>query len=198
MADVLTNDDMIERYFQSDDDESEFEGFSDNEADVDVPNALESSEDEHGESENEDEMDEIEWSDRFRNIQIADFTQETGPVFPEGFDTEKASAKDYFDIMFAPEIIGDFVQHTNNYAKWKIEQKGSEDPVWYDVTVNELRAYFGIHIFMGINELPRYKDYWSKDRFIGNEEIKSVMTSKRYEKITAYFHVSDSNRTRKK
>jgi hypothetical protein len=34
--------------------------------------------------------------------------------------------------MFAPEIIGDFVQHTNNYAKWKIEQKGSEDPVWYD------------------------------------------------------------------
>jgi hypothetical protein len=39
MADVLTNDDMIERYFQSDDDESEFEGFSDNEADVDVPNA---------------------------------------------------------------------------------------------------------------------------------------------------------------
>jgi hypothetical protein len=63
------------------------------------------------------------------------------------------------------------------------EQKGSEDPVWYDVTVNELRAYFGMHIFMGINELPRYKDYWSKDRFIGNEGIKSVMTVKRYEKI---------------
>jgi hypothetical protein len=136
-------------------------------------------------------MDEIEWSDHFRNIQIADFTQETGPVFPEGFDTEKTSAKDYFDLMFAPEIIGDFVQHTNNYAKWKIEQKGSEDPVWYDVTENELRAYFGIHIFMGINELLRYKDYWSKDRFIGNEGIKSVMTSKRYEKITGYFHVSD-------
>lgn len=191
MADVLTNDDMIERYFQSDNDESEFEGFSDNESDVDVPNALESSEDEHGESDNDDEMDEIEWSCRFRDIQIADFTEETGPMFPEGFDTEKASAKDYFDLMFAPEIIGDFVQHTNNYAKWKIEQKGSEDPVWYDVTENELRAYFGIHIFMGINELPRYKDYWSKDRFIGNEGIKSVMTSKRYEKITEYFHVSD-------
>jgi hypothetical protein len=57
-------------------------------------------------------MDEIEWSDHFRNIQIADFTQETGPVFPEGFDTETTSAKDYFDLMFAPEIIGDFVQHT--------------------------------------------------------------------------------------
>ena len=79
--------------------------------------------------------------------------------------------------MFAPEIIGDFVQHTNNYAKWKIEQKGSEDPVWYDVTENE-RAYFGIHIFMGIDALPRYKDYWSKDRFIGNEGIKSVMTER--------------------
>jgi hypothetical protein len=85
MADVPTNDDMIERYFQSNT-TSEFKGFSDNESDVDVPNALESSEDEHGESKNEDE---IEWSNRFHNIQISDFTQETGPVFPEGFDTEK-------------------------------------------------------------------------------------------------------------
>jgi hypothetical protein len=31
---------------------------------------------------------------------------------------------------------------------------------------------------MGIDELPRYKDYWSKDRFIGNEGIKSVMTER--------------------
>ena len=65
---------------------SEFKGFSDNESDVDVPNALESSEDEHGESKNEDE---IEWSDRFHNIQISDFTQETGPVFPEALTPKK-------------------------------------------------------------------------------------------------------------
>jgi hypothetical protein len=73
--------------------------------------------------------------------------------------------------------ICDLGQHTNNCAKWKIEQKGSEERVWYGVTENE-RAYFGIHIFMGIDALPRYKDYWSKDRVIGNEGIKSVMTER--------------------
>lgn len=52
-------------------------------------------------------------------------------------------------------------------------------------------AYLGINIVMGINEMPTYKDYWSKNLFLGNEWIKSVMTVKRYEKLTEYFYVSD-------
>jgi hypothetical protein len=38
------------------------------------------------------------------------------------------------------------------------------------------RTYFGVNIFMGINELPGYKDYWSRDNFIGNDWIKSTFT----------------------
>lgn len=63
--------------------------------------------------------------------------------------------------------------------------------MWYEVTENEIAAYLGMSVFMGINRLPSYKDYWSKDAFLGNEGIKSVMTVKRYEKITEYLHVSD-------
>lgn len=44
---------------------------------------------------------------------------------------------------------------------------------------------------MGINQVPSYKDYWAKNLFLGNEGVKSVMTVRRYEKITEYFHVSD-------
>ena len=55
-----TNDQILDRYFQSDDDDSDFEGFSEVGSDVDIPNALDSSEDEQGdddsESENEDEI----------------------------------------------------------------------------------------------------------------------------------------------
>ena len=40
---------------------------------------------------------------------------------------------------------------------------------------------------MGINPLPGYEDYWSRDNFIRNEGIKSVMPVHRYDKLTEYF-----------
>jgi hypothetical protein len=62
MAALPTNDQVLDRCFQSDDDDSDFEGFSEVGSDVDIPNALDSSEDEQGddsESENDDEI----WTD---------------------------------------------------------------------------------------------------------------------------------------
>ena len=65
-----------------------------------------------------------------------------------------------------------------------MEQSETDDPIWYEVAENEMKAYLSMNIFMGINKLPGYKDYWSKNNFIGNEGIKSVMTVRRYEKLT--------------
>jgi hypothetical protein len=96
-------------------------------------------------------------------VEVHDFTECTGPVFPDGFNVEAASPKDYFDLMFNPDMIRNMVCNTNNYARWKMDQKGEEDPLWYEITDNELCAYFGVNIFMGINELPGYKDYLCKD-----------------------------------
>ena len=191
MAALPTNEEILEQYFQSDDEDSEFEGFSEPESDVDIPNPLNSSDEEHPDSDDDSENDDETWTGRFRNVEIQDFTQATGPVFTDNFDVENASPKDYFDLMFSPEVVGDMVRHTNNYVRCKMEQKGEVGALWYDFTENELRAYLGVNIIMGINELPSYKDYWSRDKFIWNEGIKSTYTVRRYEKITEYFHVSD-------
>jgi hypothetical protein len=37
---------------------------------------------------------------------------------------ETASPKDYFDFMFNPDMIRNIVRNTNNYARWKMDQKG--------------------------------------------------------------------------
>jgi hypothetical protein len=95
--------------------------------DVDIPNALDSSEDEQGDDDSESggggNDDEI-WTDRFRDVEVHDFTERTGPVFPDGFNVETASPKDYFDLMFNPDMIGNIVRNTNNYARWQMNQKG--------------------------------------------------------------------------
>ena len=63
MADLLSNEEMLDRYFQSDDNESDFEGFSEQESDVDIPNPFSSDEDD-GESDIQDEIEE-EWSSQY-------------------------------------------------------------------------------------------------------------------------------------
>ena len=57
-------------------------------------------------------------------MEVHDFTEHTGPVFPDGFNVETASPKDYFDLMFNPNMIGNIVHNTNNYARWKMDKKG--------------------------------------------------------------------------
>ena len=53
MAALPTNDQILDRYFQSVEDDSDFEGFSEVGRDVDIPNALDSSEDEQGDDDSE-------------------------------------------------------------------------------------------------------------------------------------------------
>lgn len=73
-------------------------------------------------------------------------------MFPADFDVQMATPKNYFDLMFSPGIISDFVRHTNNYAQWKMEQKGEEDRVWYEITEPEMRAYLGLNIYCDGNK----------------------------------------------
>ena len=191
--------DILDDVFNSD--QEEFDGFSDindsdNDADasdVEIPNIYDSSDESDGENDEPPVFNLNEWYSDLHEIIVRPFTQPTGPILPDNFDKATATPKDYFDLLFKPEIIPKIVENTNGYARWRCDQNDRRDQVWYDVTSNELNAYLGMNIFMGINQLPSYKDYWSKDQFIGNEGIKSVMPVKRYEKITEYLHVSDRN-----
>lgn len=128
MAALPTNEDILRDYFDSDDDISEFEGFSDNESDIYIPEESSSSENEDSSSESERENDD-NWTENLRGVRVEPFTEDTGPVFPDDFDVATASAKDYFFLMFSEEQISAFVRHTNNYARWKIAQRGEADPV---------------------------------------------------------------------
>ena len=63
---------------------------------------------------------------------------------------------------------------------------------WKDMTNRELKAYFGLCIIMGINNLPRIAMYWSTDPFIGNTGIQSVMMKNHFEKLSQYLHFKNS------
>ena len=72
-----------------------------------------------------------------------------------------------------------------------MERKGKVDPKWFPVTHEELSAYIGIHIIMGIHTLPRITNYWSNDDSLSVQSVKRTMPRERFDKIMQYFCISD-------
>ncbi|XP_037042056.1 piggyBac transposable element-derived protein 4-like [Bradysia coprophila] len=78
------------------------------------------------------------------------------------------------------------VTETNRYA----QQNNSKN--WIDVTAEEMKAFIGCLIVMGIHQLPALKHYWSSDPFLHVESVASVMTASRFKKIVENLHCNDN------
>ncbi|XP_022824012.1 piggyBac transposable element-derived protein 4-like [Spodoptera litura] len=97
----------------------------------------------------------------------------------------RATPANYFSKMFPDELLEILVTNTNKYAYFK------KSKFWKDTNKEELTAFLGIFILMGLNPLADFELYWSSDRFYNNTEISSIMPLKRFKKILENFHVSD-------
>ena len=67
------------------------------------------------------------------------------------------------------------------YAKW--------DPV----TEDEILAFLGLCIPMGINKLPALRDYWKKDPTYYYSPVASRISRDRYTDILRYLHFVDNS-----
>ena len=72
------------------------------------------------------------------------------------------------------------------YAKLCLESEGKQSN-WHS-TEEEIRAYLGFHILMGLNHKPEIRDYWSRDEFLYYALIASHISRDRFEEISRYFH----------
>ena len=59
--------------------------------------------------------------------------------------------------------------------------------------MEELKAYFGFMILMGIVKLPSIADYWKRDEVFNYVPISSRITRDRFFEIQRYLHFSDNS-----
>ena len=104
---------------------------------------------------------------------------------------EEATSDFFFNLIFGYEMVDLIVRETNRYARQKLANNARLEK-WKDTTREEVKAYLGICLVMGINNLPRLAMYWSSDPFIGNTGIQNVMTKNRFEELSQYLHFSNS------
>ena len=151
-------------------------------------------EEEAEESSNEDNAadaidEQTAWSNELSDFVILPFNSQCGikvEVPPE------SRSDFFFNLIFSDELIDIIVRETNRYARQKLAGNDTRLAKWHDTTRQEVKAYFGICLVMGINNLPRLAMYWSSDPFIGNTGIQNIMTKNRFEELSQYLHFSNS------
>ena len=67
--------------------------------------------------------------------------------------------------------------------------------IWSDTTIEELKAFVGILILMGIVRLPRLELYWSTNfPLISTPGISNIMPKTKFEQFFSFFHLNYNNK----
>ena len=99
--------------------------------------------------------------------------------------------EDVFQLFFDESLQAEIVQESNKYARQVMGEEAYQK--WSPITVEELRAFFGFSILMGINHLPAIDDYWSRDPHLRYAPIADRISRQRFRDISRYLHFVDND-----
>ena len=100
--------------------------------------------------------------------------------------TIPASIKEIFFLFFTSTIMDLIVVETNRYATTCIGDS------WEPITPEELCAYFGFMMLMGLVKLPSIYDYWQKDLVYHYSPIADRISWKRFFDIHRFIHFANN------
>ena len=123
-----------------------------------------------------------EWESNLSPVDVRPFVQPTGLVAESTGDPG-----DLFALLFTPEIIRSIVVETNRYAAFCLRGSAST----WTTDEQEIRAYFGFYILMGLVRLPEIRDYWSNSDTFHYAPVADRISRKRFEEISRYLHFVD-------
>ena len=126
-----------------------------------------------------------EWSKKLKPVTIPQFSSPVGPTVPIP-DT----ALRIFEMFFTPSILTHIVNKSNTYAHQVL---GDGFGRYQQLTVEELRAYFGFCMLMAVNHLPATEDYWKRDPIYNYTPIASRISRDRFRQIGRYLHFVDNS-----
>ena len=74
------------------------------------------------------------------------------------------------------------MDETNRYAEQSLRGTDKE----WSTNADEIRAYLGFMILMGINRLPEIRDYWSTNENLHYSPVADRITRDQFEQIVIY------------
>lgn len=136
-------------------------------------------------------VEEFSWSDNRAEIDIPGFLQAVGPmtILPVG-----ALALDFFLLFMSSRILQNILRETNWYASQTLQAKNTDPTTWKQLSMEELKAFFGLLVAMSIHKLPCLRDYWSSNWVLSVSAFSRVMPLNRFLDIWNNVHLSDNTK----
>ncbi|KAJ8953498.1 hypothetical protein NQ318_023619 [Aromia moschata] len=168
----------------------------------DVGNKSDYSEDEERqESDEQINNAQVIWNDCTGNLREFPFTE--NPLFtPEFFDKREGDDPIHFYKFFiAEDVLSLIAQETNRYAEQKIIlgitnetlRENSLLTQWKDTNPTEILTFLGMLMWMGLDQKPTLKDYFSRNILYNNGVGKYVGMSRiRFELLLSNIHFSNN------
>ena len=98
------------------------------------------------------------------------------------------SAIECFNLFFTNEIWEQVIRENNRYH----DQVTENDTAWIPILKEEMKAFIGVTVAMGIVKLPEIENYWRKDGICNVPWFSSIMSIKRYKQILRFLHLNDN------
>lgn len=98
-----------------------------------------------------------------------------------------------FQLFFNDILFQTIATNTNLYAAHKRAKKElpeGKGRKWTDVTVQDIKCWLGIVIYMGVVQLGAVRDYWRRDGLFPSHDISDYMSQTRFEDIKRYLHIT--------
>ena len=129
---------------------------------------------------------ETQWTSSLSVVPVNSFTSPTGPTvaIPD-------SPVEVFQLFYTDQIFEEIVFQTNEYAKEMMDAKKYEK--WKPICLEDLKAFFGFNILMGLVSLPSVEDYWKRTEVYDYGPIADRISSDRYREISRYLHFVDNS-----
>ena len=133
------------------------------------------------------------WSKEDPVIKTFPFVENTGlkTVVPEN-----DAPFFFFKLLVSDELLNELVQRSNDYALQVINLSHplcckSVLNKWKEVTLLEMKKFFGLVFHLGLVAMPSYRAYWSRSRLYKNDMFPSVMSRERFQSIMRFLHFGD-------
>ena len=119
-------------------------------------------------------VENLKWIKKYREVKVREFSEESSPT-----TRLPGSALLMFFTQELMEMIVDL------YAATTLKEAYDQ---WTKITVDELKAYFGFLILIGLVPLPSMYDYWSRSQRFHYSSIADRIPRDRFLDIHKFLH----------
>ena len=96
-----------------------------------------------------------------------------------------------FSLFISEGFYVDLADQSNTYAQQE-QLRRNLAPCSDEFTKDDMMAFIGIVIAMGVVCLPAIHDYWSIDPILSHPWFRAIMSHRRFEEVLRFFHVVDN------